>query len=216
MAKRGSQRQHSKVVWPGFSNAPEPRNIKKVGRNEPCPCQSGKKYKDCHEKDGEAYLKKLAMEEDKARLHQLALTLIGEFIQNVADHCLGIDLAQNGGRFSHSHGAAAKGLNAQSQLGKIIGNLQQARTLPIREFNDFGDQQTLGRDAILGHLTFEALINEPFMGCVLIDNHHPVTGLGDDIILMHLPACCAKGLILGGGLRLLNRCLFNQTATVSA
>ena len=30
--------------------APEPRRIitKKIGRNEPCPCGSGKKYKQCH------------------------------------------------------------------------------------------------------------------------------------------------------------------------
>ena len=29
---------------------PEPRRIitKKIGRNEPCPCGSGKKYKQCH------------------------------------------------------------------------------------------------------------------------------------------------------------------------
>jgi preprotein translocase subunit SecA len=35
--------------------APEPvaqfvRETKKVGRNEPCPCGSGKKYKHCHGK----------------------------------------------------------------------------------------------------------------------------------------------------------------------
>jgi preprotein translocase subunit SecA len=32
--------------------APEPfvREEKKVGRNEPCPCGSGKKYKHCHGK----------------------------------------------------------------------------------------------------------------------------------------------------------------------
>jgi hypothetical protein len=72
MAKRGGgQRQHSKVVWPGFSNAPLPRNVKKVGRNELCPCDSGKKYKDCHEKDGEAFLHKLAVEEEKIRLTAL-------------------------------------------------------------------------------------------------------------------------------------------------
>ncbi len=39
------------------SNRPEPRKLepvrveKKVGRNDPCPCGSGKKYKNCHGKD---------------------------------------------------------------------------------------------------------------------------------------------------------------------
>ena len=75
MAKRGGQKHHSKVVWPGFSNAPLPRQVKKVGRNEPCPCGSDKKYKDCHEKDGEAFLTKLAREEDKKRMRELRLEM---------------------------------------------------------------------------------------------------------------------------------------------
>jgi hypothetical protein len=40
----------------------------KVGRNEPCPCGSGTKYKDCHQKDGEAFLEKLARKQEKERL----------------------------------------------------------------------------------------------------------------------------------------------------
>jgi preprotein translocase subunit SecA len=30
------------------SDAPFVRGDRKVGRNEPCPCGSGKKYKQCH------------------------------------------------------------------------------------------------------------------------------------------------------------------------
>jgi hypothetical protein len=71
MAKRSRQKQHSKVVWPGFSNAPLPRHVKKIGRNDPCPCGSTKKYKDCHEKDGEAFIERLARDEDKRRLKEL-------------------------------------------------------------------------------------------------------------------------------------------------
>ena len=44
---------------PGFSGI-EPRKVAKIGRNHPCACDSGKKYKDCHEKEGTAYLEKLA------------------------------------------------------------------------------------------------------------------------------------------------------------
>ena len=32
------------------SNTPFVRRERKVGRNEPCPCGSGKKYKSCHGK----------------------------------------------------------------------------------------------------------------------------------------------------------------------
>ena len=71
MAKRGRMKHHSKVIWPGASSAPAPRNIKKIGRNELCPCNSGKKFKDCHEKEGEVFLKKLAREESKIQLREL-------------------------------------------------------------------------------------------------------------------------------------------------
>jgi len=61
---------HGKVVWPGFSDSPAPRHIAKVGRNDPCPCGGGKKYKDCHEKEGSVWLEKLARLEDKKRLKE--------------------------------------------------------------------------------------------------------------------------------------------------
>lgn len=64
MATRG-RKHHSKVVWPGFSNNPAPRHTTKIGRNEPCPCGSGAKYKDCHQRDGAKFLAKLARLEDK-------------------------------------------------------------------------------------------------------------------------------------------------------
>ncbi|HXV78228.1 MAG TPA: SEC-C metal-binding domain-containing protein [Candidatus Polarisedimenticolaceae bacterium] len=64
-------RTHSKVVWPGFSNTPSPRHILKVGRNDPCPCGSGKKYKDCHVTDGSAYLEKLALDKGRERAREI-------------------------------------------------------------------------------------------------------------------------------------------------
>ena len=69
MGGKGFKTQ-SKVVWPGFSEI-EPRHVAKVGRNELCPCGSGKKYKDCHEKEGSAYLEKLALEHDKLRRKEM-------------------------------------------------------------------------------------------------------------------------------------------------
>jgi hypothetical protein len=63
MVKKG--RNLSKVVWPSSSSGPMPRQATKIGRNEPCPCGSGKKYKDCHREEGDAFLKKLAREAAK-------------------------------------------------------------------------------------------------------------------------------------------------------
>lgn len=49
------QYQHDNAVGPTQNQEPEPvetfvRDGRKVGRNEPCPCGSGKKYKQCHGK----------------------------------------------------------------------------------------------------------------------------------------------------------------------
>ena len=65
MSSRGFRQQGGKVVWPGFNYGPATRHIPKVGRNDPCPCGSENKYKDCHESHGEEWLTKLAYE--KAR-----------------------------------------------------------------------------------------------------------------------------------------------------
>lgn len=57
-------RHFGRTVWPGFSDI-SPRHVAKIGRNDPCPCGGGKKYKDCHEKQGTAWLEKIAAEQDR-------------------------------------------------------------------------------------------------------------------------------------------------------
>ncbi len=66
MGRRG-MKMHSKAIWPSASSGPLPRHTAKIGRNDRCPCGSGKKYKECHEKDGRVFLDKLARQEDKQR-----------------------------------------------------------------------------------------------------------------------------------------------------
>lgn len=70
MGGRGFRR-YSKVIWPGFSHAPLPRHVVKVGRNDACLCGSGRKYKDCHESAGSRWLEKRAEEEDRQRRVEL-------------------------------------------------------------------------------------------------------------------------------------------------
>ena len=47
-----------------------PRRVLQVGRNEPCPCGSGKKYKECHLSKGDSFLKKMARKEEKEKLKE--------------------------------------------------------------------------------------------------------------------------------------------------
>ncbi len=64
MARR---RAFDRVVWPGFNYKAATSHVLKVGRNDPCPCGSGKKYKDCHEPEGRAWLEKMAQEHERQR-----------------------------------------------------------------------------------------------------------------------------------------------------
>lgn len=62
--------RHGKTVWPGFTEVDQ-RHVVQVGRNDVCPCGSGKKYKVCHEREGSAYLEKLAAERDREKAREL-------------------------------------------------------------------------------------------------------------------------------------------------
>jgi hypothetical protein len=46
----------------------ETKRIYRVGRNQKCPCGSEKKYKDCHESQGEEFLQKLYRNREKEKL----------------------------------------------------------------------------------------------------------------------------------------------------
>ena len=97
-----------------------------------------------------------------------------------------VDLAQNCRCFAHGNGVAAKGFDRQAKPRQIIGDIQQAGGIPSRHFDDFGDQQGLRRNSVFGHLFFQFLIDQPFMGGVTIDDHDARFGLGDDVVFMHL------------------------------
>jgi preprotein translocase subunit SecA len=52
--QQASRRGKARTAGDGPTTAPIKRERPKVGRNDPCPCGSGKKYKKCHGKDEEA------------------------------------------------------------------------------------------------------------------------------------------------------------------
>ncbi|MCP4664394.1 MAG: hypothetical protein GY856_54115 [bacterium] len=53
---------------------PQPQVVQ-IGRNEPCPCDSGKKYKNCHQAEGAPFLQKLALKEDRRRIREQRIRL---------------------------------------------------------------------------------------------------------------------------------------------
>ena len=43
------------------------QRLKQTGRNDPCPCGSGKKYKKCHLREDEEVEHKMQLDQEKAR-----------------------------------------------------------------------------------------------------------------------------------------------------
>ena len=73
MARRGKSKRFkiSPKMSLRKSVVTAPRQILKVGRNDPCPCGSGEKYKNCCIKKGESFLKKLARKEEKRKYKEV-------------------------------------------------------------------------------------------------------------------------------------------------
>ena len=66
MSAKSSKSLNTKEMLKRVSSTPQ-RKMIRVGRNDLCPCGSGKKYKDCHINDGEVFLDKLTRKEDLKR-----------------------------------------------------------------------------------------------------------------------------------------------------
>jgi len=69
MAKSRTRKASQKLVMPKSVELPRRKTLR-VGRNEPCPCGSGKKYKECHASEGQAYLDKLVRDQEREKLLQ--------------------------------------------------------------------------------------------------------------------------------------------------
>ena len=46
----------------------DPRKSLRIGRNQPCPCGSERKYKDCHQSHGVEFLQKLQRNQQREEL----------------------------------------------------------------------------------------------------------------------------------------------------
>ena len=54
-----------------------PRDVIEIGRNDPCPCGSGKKYKSCCIEKGDHFLRKMAAKAKKEKQGGLIKRLFG-------------------------------------------------------------------------------------------------------------------------------------------
>lgn len=87
MSAKSSKSLKTKEMLKSLGSTPQ-RKMVRVGRNDPCPCGSGKKYKDCHLKEGEAFLDKLTrqrqLEKDLAAMKKAGVPWWKRFIKSIS------------------------------------------------------------------------------------------------------------------------------------
>ncbi len=67
--RKGLSGSSGKLQLPRTSEI-KTRRVVRIGRNDPCPCGSGKKYKQCHEAEGDLFLSRLARQQEMERREQ--------------------------------------------------------------------------------------------------------------------------------------------------
>ena len=115
-----------------------------------------------------------------------AVAELRELVGEIAHQALHVDLAQKRRRFAHHHRALTERLDHQAQFGQLVDTRGQPRDAAFVELDHFGQEQDLARDAGRGDRRFHALVNQPLMRRMLIDDDDAVIGLGDDIGLVQL------------------------------
>ena len=101
----------------------------------------------------------------------------------------GVDLAEQARRpAAHRDGARTERLDDEAVAGELVGARDQPLDVGLVELDDLGDQQDLAGDAALLQRRLHALVDEPLVRRVLIDDDDAVAGLGDDVGLVHLGA----------------------------
>ena len=121
---------------------------------------------------------------------------LAELVGEIAHQPLHVDLAQHRRRLAHHHGAQAERLQHQPHLGELVGALRQAARAVLADIDDLGQEQRLALHAVGLQLILQALVRQPLVGGVLIDDHHALVGLGDDIGLVQLGTRHAQRVVL--------------------
>ena len=110
----------------------------------------------------------------------------GQAIGEVADQAIDIGLAREGRGFAHGDGAGAEAFEIEPEAFQLGRRFFEAGAILLGQFDDHRDQLGLAGDRAGGELGLEALIDQPLMGGVLVDQQQAIGVLGDDEIFEHL------------------------------
>ena len=131
----------------------------------------------------------------EAALERQSLIPFADVFGQVAHEARAIDLAEQRRRLAQRHGAGAEGFQHDAISRKFLGMREQTLDFRLVEFDDIGDEQDLARDAGFADRGLELLVDDAFVGGVLIDDDETVAGLRHDVGVVHLRARRTKRMI---------------------
>ena len=114
------------------------------------------------------------------------LVPFGQMLGEVASQRRGVNLAQHRRCLADGDGAGAERLDGEAKALELVGARQQALDIGGVELDDFRDEQDLPGDALLVDSGLHALVNQPLVRRVLVDDDEAVAGLRHDVSVVHL------------------------------
>ena len=133
-----------------------------------------------------------------------AWSSVAEILGQIAHQRADLGAAEQRRQLAHQHRVAAEALQHQAELGELGAALVQALRGGRVELDHLGQQQALAGDPARRERRLHALVDQPLVGGMLVDQHHAVAGLGEDVGVMQLRARRAQRmalerLVLSGG-----------------
>ena len=123
--------------------------------------------------------------------------------------------AEHRRRLAHDDRAGAEAVDDEAEFGELPGALGEPVDVLGRQVDDLRDEQDLAGDAVLGERPLHALIDQPLMRRVLVDDDQPVLGLGDDVGLVDLRPRRAERARERGRVRLRRACASAEGCTTA-
>ena len=110
----------------------------------------------------------------------------GQFIGQVADEVLDVGLTEQRRELADNDAAVAEGFKDKAKVGEFGRAGDQSRGGGFVQLDDFGDQQSLALHPAIDQRRLDTLVDQPFVGGVLIDDHDAVGCLGYDVRVVDL------------------------------
>ena len=124
---------------------------------------------------------------------------LGQFPGQIGQQAGDVGLAQRRRSSPDQHRRRPEPLDLEPQCGQLARRAFQPVAFDLVQLDRLGDQQRLPRDRAPGSGFAHPLEHQPLVRGMLVDDHQPVLGFGDDIGRRHLPARHAERILHVGG-----------------